>query len=1049
MGTHRIRAEVNTSSPTDQSVHARSMHKDSKDGSKLYQPVSNVFQDWNHQSSSVKLFHPDSQPSLNPLLSSTTAYASLMAPPANNVPIPLNFHAARNSMSGVDNSFFHALPAAPMAMDSTSVAGPDVAAHRNSYHTAGSFSTDDDAKLMDQRISIRNAKNFPIDDQKPSSKPLSKCSSSDHPLRALSIKQWTKGALESINRINGSGISDTQYLTSALHIALSLSKQICSIENHIEKMNMLALGNCWGDYVTILLKDRADEDDDTNHKLNVSEEWLDEPIPHLDENPPAHGNSTLQEDDDPEVSTRLDAFLNSFQAGDYKAAEIFAQRASNGDFNSTSSRDTNASGDKLLAVKDLNYFSIESAEIRCRKSASATYTCRDEVTNKLQQIYYLGLVFYQLFSGGEAPPSSLYSLATFEDAFISLPRLSLAPKNDGDNFRSSSKRQQGVSNGEMGLCSISFEYLKCMNLPGPICRLVFNMLDCIYGCLSGTESYASITDVTDDLQSMVDKPNKFLKDLDAGALSFQLQLKEFVIPREEQFSSIISCYNHCVSRPEVAILQGDPGSGKSWLAKRAGKYVASAGGIFLYTKFDQMRTIIPSVAVLASTFNQYCDLLIRNKHSDWAKGIISRLLASLGNDACHLIKTIPKLSEVLDCRTSSEDSSLAQDSRNALERWRYSFARFVDVICNPSNPCIVLCIDDMQWSDKASISVLHQILTRKCRIFFIGCYRSSESNDSFWKMIENISANGVNTTTVEMTCLKIDELTVAMSELLCLSPRLVRPLAGLIHKKTKGNSLLVSQLLLSLNRDNLLRIDLSNKRWVWDGNQIATMKLPDNIALCFTNDISKLTPQVQSALHILSMFGASAQSRCLEFLEIQLGLELIEPLKLAESEGLVSYHNNCYVFSHDMIQEATFHLVRVEDRKIDHLTFGRCLIELYKETDDNEILFIAVCQINLGSSSDANLNCEDSVAFASLNLKAAKAAADLSQFESAYTLIYHAIGFLPAHHWQDHYALSLEIYELATKCALISKNLPCLQKLSRQVLDNGRCFGDKIEVIAK
>ena len=150
-----------------------------------------------------------------------------------------------------------------------------------------------------------------------------------------------------------------------------------------------------------------------------------------------------------------------------------------------------------------------------------------------------------------------------------------------------------------------------------------------------------------------------------------------------------------------------------------------------------------------------------------------------------------------------------------------------------------------------------------------------------------------------------------------------------------------------------------------------------------------------------------------------------------------------------MIQEATFHLVRAEDRKIDHLTFGRCLIELYKETDDNEILFIAVCQINLGSSSDANLNCEDSVAFASLNLKAAKAAADLSQFESAYTLIYHAIGFLPAHHWQDHYALSLEIYELATKCALVSKNLPCLQKLSRQVLDNGRCFGDKIEVIAK
>ena len=58
-----------------------------------------------------------------------------------------------------------------------------------------------------------------------------------------------------------------------------------------------------------------------------------------------------------------------------------------------------------------------------------------------------------------------------------------------------------------------------------------------------------------------------------------LPINDVDIPREEEFKAIKSCYNRSISgSSEIAIIRGESGTGKSWLAYRLGQFVISSGG---------------------------------------------------------------------------------------------------------------------------------------------------------------------------------------------------------------------------------------------------------------------------------------------------------------------------------------------------------------------------------------------------------------------------------------------------------------------------------------
>jgi predicted ATPase len=108
------------------------------------------------------------------------------------------------------------------------------------------------------------------------------------------------------------------------------------------------------------------------------------------------------------------------------------------------------------------------------------------------------------------------------------------------------------------------------------------------------------------------------------------------------------------------------------------------------------------------------------------------------------------------------------------------------------------------------------------KIFIIGCYRDDELDNQhpFKKMIGCCNDFDTNLTEIRLDCLGKDTVNRILSDLLSLSPCLVCGLSDIVYQKSKGSPLYMSQLLISLKRDGLLRLSLRDKRWVWDEARI-------------------------------------------------------------------------------------------------------------------------------------------------------------------------------------------------------------------------------------
>ena len=408
--------------------------------------------------------------------------------------------------------------------------------------------------------------------------------------KSVSLKHWIKQALRFIGDDGKHAAASQTYLVAALKIAKSLADQIVEAEELFQqygsttKLDLLPTSQDWATYVTVQLRESGNfgiMDDELvslpdNKKLESSEKG-EEPVT---QEPEFMHQSSLDAGKATEPEKRTTSMERSNAQG------VGAKLEPPIDILDT--QDSAHQAD----IANPSHFDIISAKIQCHNIEKCGKYNGSPAKESLRRMFYLGLVFYELFSGGEHPPSNLCDLALCDDAFVSLSTLTLSnTKNEEQPRDRNAKRHQGPSSsgGEVGLCGLSSEYLRSVGITSPICNLILTLLDCVYGDSSGNETYTNMSHLVSDLQLMIGNPFKFAQGLDMDKLSGSgLQIHDIEIPRDEELETLKSCYDRSKSGSlEVAIIEGESGSGKSWLAHRVGSYVISEGGVFLTGKFDQ------------------------------------------------------------------------------------------------------------------------------------------------------------------------------------------------------------------------------------------------------------------------------------------------------------------------------------------------------------------------------------------------------------------------------------------------------------------------------
>ena len=848
-------------------------------------------------------------------------------------------------------------------------------------------------------------------------------------------------------------ITSDEYLTCALTIAYSLADQLCRVDNintNLEcgedgKRRYDVSGDLqWSDLITVYFGDCSIRDADGKGNLKTPEEEEEEigtfhPLPETGRSREDSFSEGILGRFHPVEEQDEQSFIGDDGKLSTLTASTFPPHFS---MNGKEEEQANQVGG--LGNESINHLNISHATIRMEEQNDDNNT---SPRNESKMIYHLGLVFFELFSGGmvllEDDPLAvnnnhedgsgmtalkiIQALGDDDDLFGGGLNADLTGESEPDDPNHSRKKPTSSTSK----ASESVEILKSMHLPVSLCNLIGNMIDCCTGDFTKDDTYSCLTDVKVDLKCMMESPIIYLRDIDLDrATKFGLQMDDITATfygRDEEFSKLTQMYDRSISdKCEAAILCGVSGVGKSHLALKLLEHAkvrdessGRKGCILLCGKFERRHQSLPFLSPIAIAFNEYCQWL--STDLVLAEKVSSALKQALGKKVYSLCDFIPELAKIIGPEPDdlSENKDCIFDEQARLQ---YLISQFTTVIAQSHQAPLVLFIDNLQWADTFSISLIKEMLlvfqskgpNKSGSQFFLGCFAYEVDIDNqgypyfVMEMFRSLKSFGIETNEIELNPFSKETVNIMLSKELQLLPRLTRPLTEIIYHKTKGGPFFIRQLIIELSKEGLLRPSLSKYRWVWDEEKIQERQLPDGVVQFMQALLIRLPESTLGGLCSLSCLGSLSEENMAE-LEKEGNISLSTPLDYAAEEGFLIKKSRTYHFVDSRVQEAAYKLLKAQERCLHHFSYGLTLCSIAKRTKDEGLFMLGVGQINLGGPKAAASD-EERLEVARYNCAAGLYAKQHSDFYCAYHFFDNGITFLKAKHWEEHYNLSLQLF---------------------------------------
>ena len=472
----------------------------------------------------------------------------------------------------------------------------------------------------------------------------------------------------------------------------------------------------------------------------------------------------------------------------------------------------------------------------------------------------------------------------------------------------------------------------------------------------------------------------------------RLSIPEKLYGREREIETLLSTFDRVVSsgRPELVLVSGYSGIGKSAIVNELHKALVPSRGLFASGKFDQYKRDIP-YATLVQAFQSLIRALLSKSDAELA-GWRDALGEALGPNGRLMIDVIPELKLLIGEQPTVPDLPPQQ----AQGRLQLVFRRFLGVFAQPEHP-LTLFLDDLQWLDAATLEVLADLLTQPDvqQLLVIGAYRDNEvdSVHPLMRKLDAVRKAGAFVQEIRLAPLAQEDLGRLISETLSCTPTVAAPLARLVHDKTGGNPLFTIQFVSALAEEGLLRFDHDAARWRWELDRLHAKGYTDNVADLMVGKLARLPVKTQAALQQLACLGNAAEIALLSSIlgkpEDDVHSDLWDAVRLELIERL----ERSYKFIHDRVQEAAYSLIPEELRVAAHLRIGRLLAARTPPEKREESIFEIVNQLNRGAA--LIIARAEREQLAELNLLAGQRAKASAAYASALTYLTAGAALLP------------------------------------------------------
>jgi PAS domain S-box-containing protein len=510
--------------------------------------------------------------------------------------------------------------------------------------------------------------------------------------------------------------------------------------------------------------------------------------------------------------------------------------------------------------------------------------------------------------------------------------------------------------------------------------------------------------------------------IDAFALGQQDASDRLLIPeklygREREIETLLAAFNRVVTsgRPELVLVSGYSGIGKSAVVNELHKALVPSRGLFASGKFDQYKRDIP-YATLAQAFQSLIRPLLGKSDAELA-GWRDALREALGPNGRLMIDIVPELKLLI----GEQPPVVELPPQQAQSRLQLMFRRFLGVFARPEHP-LTLFLDDLQWLDAATLDVLADLLTQADvqRLLVMGAYRDNEVDSAhpLMRKLDAIREDGAFVGEISLAPLTREDLGRLIVDTLSCAPDHTAPLARLVHEKTGGNPFFAIQFISALAEEGLLRFDHDAASWRWELDQVYARGYTDNVVDLMVGKLTRLPHETQAALQQFACLGNAAE---LSMLSIVLGKsneDVRSDLWDAVRLELVEHREGSYKFVHDRVREAAYSFMPEQVRAEAHLRIGRLLVAHTSAEKREEAVFEIVNQLNRGASLIASRGEREQLA--ELNLLAGQRAKATTAYASALTYLAAGTALLPEDSWERRHELTFALELRRAECEFLT-----------------------------
>jgi predicted ATPase len=540
-------------------------------------------------------------------------------------------------------------------------------------------------------------------------------------------------------------------------------------------------------------------------------------------------------------------------------------------------------------------------------------------------------------------------------------------------------------------------------------------------CKTAEERYQTAAGVESDLRHCLSQWNSqgCIDEFTLGTHDTpdRLMIPEKLYGRDGEVETLLAAFDRIVAggRPELVLVSGYSGIGKSAVVNELHKPLVPPRGLFASGKFDQYKRDIP-YATLAQAFQSLIRPLLSKTEEELSKWR-DALREALDPNGLLIVELVPELKHII-----GEQPPVPElPPQEAQGRFQLVFRRFISVFARREHP-LALFLDDLQWLDAATLDLLEDLLTRTDlqHLMLIGAYRDNEvyATHPLVRKLDAIRQAGAVLQDIVLTPLSRGDLRQLLSDSLRCQPERADPLAQMIHEKTTGNPFFAIQFISTLADEGLLTFNYTEGRWVWDLRRIHAKGFTDNVVELMVGKLNRLPAETQTALQQFACMGNSAEFEMLRMVSQSSVEDMHDHLWEAVRSGLIFRADDSYRFLHDRVQEAAYSLIPQQLRAEAHLRIGMLLADHTADEKRDEAIFEIVNQLNRGSHLITSV--EDRERVADLNLIAGRRAKTSTAYDSALKYLRACSALITEETWERNYRLIFSIQYLMAECELLT-----------------------------